>query len=583
MNAKKCLYSAVGAAAMMVALPVAGFAADSVSVTAPQVGATSLEASYTNGKITDNYLITVNNKTVAQGTLKEIGNKTVTFPLKNYTLAAGDNVVLYVTGPNGQYMPYKAVVAKPAAVAKAPTTMTVAPTNIKPADNASVVLTFDKAYVPHPADVIQVTSYDTSGKVLSSSFEALPDTNNGPVTLALKDSTKVASYTLQFVSGNGSEVKIAPVRVTVGAGNNNPPAPKPAPSPTPGNPSQTDTMTPAQKAAVDAATDMIFAYPTSTISPGESASPTITLVDAAGKKTVYTGPARFSYSGNAVVDGTFDNQGRFSVSSDPQFIGSKVQVTAMLGKFAKTVELTVQATDKSLLLSKNEGPVAKNNSVTFQIANGQKTRLRMLWQPTTARVVVKPIDNPKANIVGTVTDMNNLTTSGNGTLLLTSDVATRAEVYIVFRDGEGRLFETAHATYNFTNKAATKKVVKLFIGNISYTVDKETKKSDTAPVILNNRTFVPFRLVAESYGAEVGWNEKEQTITTKHNGHTIIMKVGSKNYTIDGKNGTMDVAPYINHDNRTMVPLRFLVEGLGCNVTPNYAKDGTTESVTIEG
>lgn len=587
MKAKNFLYGAIGTAVMLAALPVASFAADSVTVTAPKAGATQLQAGYTNGKITDNYLISVNGKIVSQGNLKEIGDKTVQLTLGNTTLASGDEIILYVTGANGQYISQKTTVAKAAPTAKAPTTMTVAPTNITPAENASVVVTFDADYVPHAADVLQVTSYNAAGTAVDSSFEALPDTNNGPVTVTLKNSTQVAAYTIQFVAGDGSATNITPVRVTVGQANNNSGnTNNNGNTPNTNNGSSTpqnNTMTAEQKAAVEAAKDMTFAYPSNTVSPGESVSPTITLIDAAGKKTVYTGPARFSYSGNAVVDGTFDNQGRFSVSSDTQFVGSKIQVTAMLGNFAKTVELTVQATDKALLLGNTEGAVGKNNSVTYQIANGQKTKLRMLWQPTMARVVVKPLDNNKANIVGTVTDMNNVTSSGSGTMILTSDVATRAEVYIVFRDGEGRLFETAHTTYNFTTKAAKKKTVQLFIGNITYTIDKVEKKSDTAPIVLNNRTFVPFRLVAESYGAEVLWNEKEQTVTTKHNGHTIVMKNGSKSYTIDGKQGTMDVAPFINRDNRTMVPLRFLAEGIGCSVTPNYSKDGTTESVTFEG
>ena len=60
------------------------------------------------------------------------------------------------------------------------------------------------------------------------------------------------------------------------------------------------------------------------------------------------------------------------------------------------------------------------------------------------------------------------------------------------------------------------------------------------------------------------------------------MTIGSTSYTVNGTPQTMDAEPYINSDNRTMVPLRFLAEALGCDVTPQYAADGTTSGVLVE-
>ena len=95
-------------------------------------------------------------------------------------------------------------------------------------------------------------------------------------------------------------------------------------------------------------------------------------------------------------------------------------------------------------------------------------------------------------------------------------------------------------------------------------------------MVQDNRTFVPYRLLAEALGGSVTYDNSTQTITTVDGGTSIIMTIGSTNYTVNGTPATMDVAPFINSDNRTMVPLRFLAEALGCKVTPQYAANGTT-------
>ena len=123
--------------------------------------------------------------------------------------------------------------------------------------------------------------------------------------------------------------------------------------------------------------------------------------------------------------------------------------------------------------------------------------------------------------------------------------------------------------------------VELTINDRSYSVNGAQKTADTAPIIMNARTFVPFRLTAEALGAKVEWDGDKRTVTTVYNGHTIVMTIDQKTYTIDGEAKAMDVAPFINSDNRTMVPLRFVTEGIGCTVTPHYASDGTTSGVTV--
>ena len=99
------------------------------------------------------------------------------------------------------------------------------------------------------------------------------------------------------------------------------------------------------------------------------------------------------------------------------------------------------------------------------------------------------------------------------------------------------------------------------IGNKSVNAYGKTIASDVAPLIINSRTMVPIRIVTETLGGSADWNDKAQVVTLNINGKTITMKIG----VVLEKYG---VAPLII-DNRTYVPIRFVAEELGATVDWN--------------
>ena len=103
---------------------------------------------------------------------------------------------------------------------------------------------------------------------------------------------------------------------------------------------------------------------------------------------------------------------------------------------------------------------------------------------------------------------------------------------------------------------------------------------DTAPEIVNERTFVPLRAIAEDLGTEVGWDGDTQTISLTSGDTITYLTIGSLDTkTIKNNNttiGAVDAAPYIK-DERTMVPVRFIAETFGMDVD----WDGNTRSVYI--
>ena len=82
----------------------------------------------------------------------------------------------------------------------------------------------------------------------------------------------------------------------------------------------------------------------------------------------------------------------------------------------------------------------------------------------------------------------------------------------------------------------------------------------------DNRTLVPVRFVAEKMGASVDWDEASRTVIIVLNGKTIRMPIDSRTYTVDGVAHTMDTAAVLPAHGRTMVPVRFVAEALGLNV-----------------
>ena len=116
------------------------------------------------------------------------------------------------------------------------------------------------------------------------------------------------------------------------------------------------------------------------------------------------------------------------------------------------------------------------------------------------------------------------------------------------------------------------------IGANNIVVNSDVKAIAAAPMIQDNRTFVPFRALAEAFGAEVAWDEATQSVTAELNGVKVVMVIGANDYTVNGVAKTADVAPFINGGS-TMVPVRFVAEAFGINVTPIAAADGSVADV----
>ena len=121
------------------------------------------------------------------------------------------------------------------------------------------------------------------------------------------------------------------------------------------------------------------------------------------------------------------------------------------------------------------------------------------------------------------------------------------------------------STGNRTEKEFT--VNKWSGGNapISVTLNGEKIEFDQPPVLYRDRTMVPLRAIFEALGAQVGWNAETETAYGTKDGITVTAAIGNTNIFKNDEIIPFDVPSIIVND-RTLVPARAVAESFGCKV-----------------
>lgn len=132
------------------------------------------------------------------------------------------------------------------------------------------------------------------------------------------------------------------------------------------------------------------------------------------------------------------------------------------------------------------------------------------------------------------------------------------------------VFTTGCNAQSKANDAANESVIMLQIGNPVMTVNGEQMEIDpgrgTVPVIKEGRTLLPLRAVAEEMGGTVAWDKETQTTTLKKYNNTIQLTIGSNIAYLNERVNTLDTVPVVING-RTMLPIRFIAECFGYNVS----------------
>ncbi|MBQ8836222.1 MAG: C39 family peptidase [Clostridia bacterium] len=123
-------------------------------------------------------------------------------------------------------------------------------------------------------------------------------------------------------------------------------------------------------------------------------------------------------------------------------------------------------------------------------------------------------------------------------------------------------------------------VIKMTVGQSSFTVNGETKSMHCEPVIRNDRTMLPVRYVAENLGAAVSWNTASSTAVITNGSAEIKITIGDHAAMINGVSVPLDSPAFIESD-RTYLPVRFIAESLGAAV--EWDGETSTATITNEG
>ena len=112
-------------------------------------------------------------------------------------------------------------------------------------------------------------------------------------------------------------------------------------------------------------------------------------------------------------------------------------------------------------------------------------------------------------------------------------------------------------------------VIKASETKIEIVINGEYITLDSDPVIVNDRTLVPIRAIAEKLEYNVEWKAEERAVLINNDEVLLLFEIDSP-YMLEihfdkQESKELDVAPQILND-RTYMPLRAVGEALGCDV-----------------
>ena len=65
---------------------------------------------------------------------------------------------------------------------------------------------------------------------------------------------------------------------------------------------------------------------------------------------------------------------------------------------------------------------------------------------------------------------------------------------------------------------------------------------DPQPIIVQDRTLVPLRVIFEKVGAKLEWDDSIKTVKAVYEGKSILLPVGSNSATVNGETVALDLS-----------------------------------------
>lgn len=574
---KKRIVALVALAAMLLTmLPVSAFAAsEDINITV---------ASFNNDvEQNANVLVLITGDDVAKGMRVTCYQDGVADAIYNDVITSNDEAIIYipkskihnlddptannkitvnVTGANGAPV-YASETFYQEYLATLPESMKVTLDNADGTSNRTMTVTFDSKYNPDDSDRLCLQSIDANGKEGKAQYITVPSL------------TKADDGSLYFKKSNlDFDTNAAKVCVTLERD---------------GELVDTVTQTVSLTPSYGTLDHYEFDFGGSVLVRGETTTGKLYYVNTKGEKYDVTNDdgMLYAYTNEEFFSEKADNKKLQISLKDDATVGEKVRVQAIynnnpIANVALTIVDDIET--GKVLTNRSSYNAGEEAGIEFTLVNSSGNAMKLDFFPTNIdiRWIDSSVSDPGFKV--NLTDHGASLTS-KGTLLtsLQCDKPCTGKFEITFTDDKGHAYQVVSDTFTFKDPDAKAQKVELTIGSTAMKVDGTTVTMDVAPLIYQDRTFVPLRAVAQAFGGDVNFDNDSRVITIKLGSTTMIMTPGSQSYTVNGKAKTTDAAPYIIADaGRTMVPFRVIGEELGYDVEAISRPDGTTSGVVFE-
>ncbi|MFQ9512299.1 MAG: stalk domain-containing protein [Clostridia bacterium] len=291
-------------------------------------------------------------------------------------------------------------------------------------------------------------------------------------------------------------------------------------------------------------------------------SPEVT--DKFGYSTVYTATITITPKANYTVKGIAENG--YTVSG-AQTVTNEAASATITAVYAATG-------------SKSNGSSGstKRYTVSFNTNGGNKITSQTVAKDNSVKEPTAPIKE-NFEFAGWYTDKE-LTTKYDFTEKVTKSFTLYAK-WTEQKQENGGSEDVVNNNSGNENKESSNTII-LTIDEHDALVYGTTKTNDVAPKVVNDRTMLPARFVAENLGATVEWDGEKQLVTItgkneKQEDVTILITIGSDYAKVNGEDVKLDSPAFVEND-RTYTPIRFISENLGATVEWNE----TEQTVTIQ-
>ena len=291
-------------------------------------------------------------------------------------------------------------------------------------------------------------------------------------------------------------------------------------------------------------------------------SPEVT--DKFGYSTVYTATITITPKVNYTVKGIAENG--YTVSG-AQTVTNEADSATITAVYAATGSKSSGGSGRT-----------KRYTVSFNTNGGNKITSQTVAKDNSAKEPTAPIKE-NFEFAGWYTDKE-LTTKYDFTEKVTKSFTLYAK-WTEQKQENGGSEDVVNNNSGNENKESSNTIV-LTIDEHDALVYGTTKTNDVAPKVVNDRTMLPARFIAENLGATVEWDGEKQLVTItgkneKQEDVTILITIGSDYAKVNGEDVKLDSPAFVEND-RTYTPIRFISENLGATVEWNE----TEQTVTIQ-